>query len=54
MQNTIIKVDKYTLEGMSSRLDDTEALGSVVSIDDVQFFPWFFHVVLYSTDNSLT
>ena len=54
MKNTIIKVEKNKLEGMNSRLDDTEALGSVVSIDDVQFFPWFFHVVLYSTHNSLT
>lgn len=39
MNNTIIKVEKNTLEGMNSRLDDTEVLGSVVSIDDVWFSP---------------
>lgn len=29
MNNTIIKVEKNTLEGINSRLDDTEALESV-------------------------
>lgn len=39
MNNTIIKVEKNALEGMNSRLDDTEVLESVVSFDDVGFFP---------------